>query len=412
MQARVALLAFAALLWDACAWTAIEVAIPADADLLRLDTGVFNYSSSLQVLADGLVWPQEAAASIAACGDPRALFRWTPYRLHANWSAPGALAAWAPVDLSARRVAVGLRWWFCRDTASAAHARVWTESSAVDCDTAALPAWARTASSDEATEGLVTTRVCAPGVYVLGAAPCADGAPHGADCIQCAPGRHGCACEFTEGSYHRTDAVTAGVAWTVAVLMALPYAAEAIAALTCDRKRRAYMASGYAEAAVLRNGAARVSGAEARLAFLQPWAHALAASLVLSVAIDTVVVRPGRNVAYAHASLAFACAFVVASLLTLAPGTRAPASCAKRLARTLACDAPYFIGALLWEVYMDARAAYAGTTIAMMALLFVAQIVRALLARTHPAVSGVCAILSFSYVMPTWDAPCAGTANT
>lgn len=381
------------------AWTAMELAIPADADLVRVDTGVFNYSSSLQVLADRVVWPQPVAASVAACGDPRTLFRWTPYRLHANWSTPGALAVWAPVDLGARRVAAGLRWWLCRDTATPTHARVWVPSSTDDC--AIL-----TQSGAEADgTSLLATHVCTPGLYVLGAGVCNDGAPHGADCVQCAPGRHGCACEFSEGSYHRIDPVTAGVVWVVAFLVALPYAVEAIGALTWGRDARAHEAAGYTRGGLLQS---------AKRPRLAPAVRSVAASLALSVAIDTAVVRPGRNVAYAYASLAFSCAFMAVAVLVAlgAPSRGAADAPLPRIGGEVLCSLTFTLSAILWEVYMDARVAYSAATITLMVVYFVIQCVHALLPRVQPLVSAACAILSLTYVMPVWDAPCAGTVNT
>lgn len=438
LRTRVAAIALGvlALVWlvapRAHAWTTLVLSQPTDVDLVRTDLGVFNHSSTLIVYADSLVWPTTVVAAEATCGPTAALFRWTPFRVRANWSFHGWLGAWTPVDAPGRRVAARLDWWVCPDVATAAHPRVWRRVSEVAPEACHI---ATAAPNDGAVDAAVTyTRVCYAGTYVLAADTCTDGAPFGADCIRCAPGWYGCACEFQDASFHRTDAATAAVTWTVATLMALPYAVD-----------------GVRGAVAARRGSSAPPTSRDDTLMAHAFATLVAAALVLAQAIDTAVVRPGHNLALARASLAFACVFLLASLAralhvlgvpvlgalgralfkvtclccrrrarggkaaaqtpTSAAATPRPSALLVRGAWAAVTSLSFMIGAVLWTAYMAPRASILVATCVLMAALAVAQILQALLPLRFWWISLICAVLNYVYVMPIWDAPCAGTTT-
>ncbi len=393
-------------------WTAMQITHAPDLDLQAVDTGAFNHSGALTVLADEIVYARARSGAEALCGPTASLFRYTPYRVHANWSQPGALGAWAPVDPSGRRVARGLRWWVCADPAppflSVAHA--WAPSATTDCG---VPL--SSADASVGTHGLVATHVCVAGTYVLGAAPCTDGAPHGADCIQCTEGVYGCACEFTHEGYHDVDPEGAATAWLVAILMGAPYAIEVIFA------RR------------IKDRAAHI----VRVLF-----HVLAASLLLAQSIDVFMVHAGRIHAYAATSLAFSVLYAVSVPVLAAPVCRRNC-CAPRehpavpdsdgmppqrpvcsVRRVLVGVTPalfYGLQAMFQAVYYDPPTAWLGATLALMCVYAILQASNEFMETlgcakrtplTRRLLATLCALLSFTYVMPLRYTPCARTTST
>jgi len=420
--------------WSWCAlcvraWTVLELAQPSDVDLVRLDLGAFNHSATLVVLADDLVWPTTAAAAVAACGDPAdtgapVRFRWTPYRVHADWVRTGALAAWRPVDPDGRRVAVGLQWFVCPDASAVApgHARVWHTAAALGTTCTVRTGYELQPGADD--PALLIARVCVPGVYALGAAPCTDGAPFGADCTECVPGHTGCACEFTGATFAHIDRDAAAVAWLVVACLTLPYLVE-LGALAASLRTTPGAAAGSAE-----DGAAASAAQLWWCHAMRVVAHLIAAALVLAQTIDTVVVRPGRGVRFAWGALACAIVFYVAAVaLTLAhlcawrsaKASRVHGARVANAALVAGVALAFYCTAVLWIMYMDPTRATLMLATGLLTVFCVAQWAHATLAFALPtrgtraaraALALVCAGLACTYALPiTLDPPCAGTTE-
>jgi len=390
-----------------------------DLDLVRHDTGVFNYSEALTVLADDIVTASNVTVAFAEgrCGAPTP-FRWTPYRVYADWGgrADGTIAAWLPVDADAKRAPRGLRWWRC----TAADAWRWTPADAALPGAAPVP------------RGTVAARVAGAGYYVLGAAPC-SAPPYGAGCFDCAPGRYGCQCEFADASAHNADPLGAAMAWLTAALVALPTAIE----LAQCRRRRRKRSPRVAAAAAGDPGADGDdhplvpeedvgdddddSAGDARVATerapFRTWAYAVAASLVVAASIDALLLDAGLQRAYAWAALVLAIGML--GVVTMY-GTASRAYLTPRadVAFVAAYMTLYCLQTVMYDEYMALRAAVRQTTAALMAAAVVAQTAYTVGRYTAwrrgvlVAVGGASVVLTFAYVMPLWDAPCAGRTLT
>ena len=433
-----------------------------DVDLLTTDVGVFNYSGALMILGNELMTTTSVTTVEATCAQQPPPFRYTPYRVGVNWTQYGSLGARLPADGAGRRVARGLRWWRCD-----APTGTWKASALSDCavphSSAALAVTQGIAGAPGDTSGapgvllrpgsLVVTHVCAAGTYVLGAAPCSDGAPHGADCITCMEGWYGCACEFTQSTFGAIDPTSAAVAWLISALVALPYTVQALAVLFGCWHARPTKAR--PESAFVKTKYSLLNGARA-------FVHMAAGSLLVSRSIDLWITKPGHVRAYAAVTLAFAVVFLV--LMVLEVVTRAQMLCAGRsvspgrvpyallstdenaepgspgperraddpldarfrvAAGSIGCASAvvYAIQSIAFAVYMDPRRGTLILTIVLECVFALLQVAHVL--SSHDAVRAdgpgnrawlfalcvACAVFAFVYPMPLFEAPCAGSTT-
>lgn len=296
-------------------WLGMVVAHAPDISIDTIDLGVFNYSGALTILGNELISTSTVGYIETVCEQNPPPFRYTPYRVRANWTQPGALGARLPADPTGRRVARGLRWWVCDW-----ETRSWRTSQTSDCGVAHSSAEAAMDAGIAASPGtpggdviltpgtLLVTHVCTAGTYVLGATPCGSGAPNAAECITCMDGWYGCACEFHDSTFAKIDPVGAAVAWTISTLISLPYFVQAVVVgVLCVRARFA----------ARRTGSAVLDSSYALLNGLRALVHAAAASLLLSHATDLLITRPGNSETYAGFAVAFAVVFLLSTMFVL-----------------------------------------------------------------------------------------------